>query len=112
MTGVPGTIPLVDDVLALVLTTLAVARVVRLLVADRFPPMIWARSWLGARGDAWDYLAHCPWCAAVWVAAPTVALLDRYRSVPVPVFAAGAVAYLAAWLVAVEEHPEPEEDGE
>lgn len=111
VTGVPGTLAAVDDVLALVLTTFAVARVVRLLVADGLPLMERLRSWVAAHGDAWEYLTMCPWCVAVWVSAPAVALLDWRASVPMPVFAAAAVAYVAGRLVASEDHGpvEPEE---
>lgn len=111
MTGPGGTLPPVDDVLALVVTAVAVARVVRFLVADGFPLMVRARNWVGAHGDAWEYLTMCPWCVAVWVSIPAVAALDWRYSVPMPLAAVAAIAYAAGRLVASEDHGPDDEEG-
>lgn len=52
---------------------LTVARVTRLLVDDQLTNGY--RLWVVKRwGDlSWQsYLAHCPWCTSIWVAAPVM----------------------------------------
>ena len=61
--------PPVDVVLMLLLMVGATARVTRLLVADAFPPIAVARSRFESRGARQEYLASCPRCTSVWVAA-------------------------------------------
>jgi hypothetical protein len=96
------------DVLTLVLLTLAVARVTRLLVADGLPLMVRARSWVAARGDAWEYLTLCPWCVGAWVALGFTVVVDQVVGLPVPGLVWPAAAYVAAWLVILE--PDADEE--
>lgn len=91
-------------VLLLVLMVGATARITRLLVADSFPPIARARSWVGARGDWQDYLTDCPWCIGVWVAAAVTAAAEWRYSVPAPLLVWPTVAWAAAMLVSVEPH--------
>lgn len=68
---------------AFVVGTLAVTRMVRLIVDDEFPPMIWLRDrYIDAvtrhardaddddtrrRAHRWATLVECPWCVAPYV---------------------------------------------
>lgn len=61
-------------VLALVVGVLAVARVVRLVVDDDWPPVKRAREWFTERASVdWQPLVECPFCVSVYVALPAVA---------------------------------------
>ena len=69
-------------------------RITRLVVADDFPPVRWARDRIVAAGPEWlGDLVTCVYCAGVWVAGGCVggALLLGY-SVPVPWLAFGGLA--------------------
>lgn len=55
-----------------ILTALATARLTRLITTDKISEP--ARQWLITRLGATSkivYLAHCPWCMSIWVAALT-----------------------------------------
>ncbi|HEY6416842.1 MAG TPA: hypothetical protein VIX41_11405 [Acidimicrobiales bacterium] len=59
--------------LAVVVGTLAVARVVRLIVDDEWPPVKRAREWYVDRASVdWQPLVECPWCVSVYFALPAV----------------------------------------
>lgn len=105
------TLPAVDVVLLLVLMVGATARVTRLLVADAFPPIAMARSRFAARGDWQEYLAECPWCAAVYVAGAITGAVTAWYGLPAPLLVWGSVAYAAAWIVGAETH-DPADDEE
>lgn len=69
----------------MIVATLAVARLTRLLVDDELTSKY--RLWVIKRwGETslQSYLAHCPWCTSVWIAAllmpPTVLLNAPLRS--------------------------------
>lgn len=58
-------------ILALSVAVLAVARITRLLVTDELT--IGYRRWVVKRWGEQSkmaYLAHCPWCTSIYVAAP------------------------------------------
>lgn len=60
---------------ALVLITLAVARITRFVVADAL--MLSFRRWVINRwGDESPaaYLVHCVWCSSIWIAFPGAVL--------------------------------------
>ena len=60
-------------VLMAIVGVLAVARVVRLVVDDSWPPMVKARNAYAAKvSDEWLPLVECPWCVAPYVALPAV----------------------------------------
>jgi hypothetical protein len=81
----------------LIVISLVTYRVTRLIAADAFPLIAVPREWIINKlgEDHWfSYLITCMWCASMYVAAGTVALFDRYTSVPWPyamVFAASAI---------------------
>lgn len=61
--------------LSLVLTSLAVARVTRLIYSDYISMPI--RQWVMKRNGEegwWTFGIHCPKCVSVWVAAPAAAI--------------------------------------
>ena len=54
--------------IAFVIGTLAVTRVVRLIVDDEYPPMQWATQRLTrVLPEKWETLVECPWCVAPYV---------------------------------------------
>lgn len=59
--------------LGVVVGVLAVARVVRLIVDDEFPPIVSAVAWWRDRASVdWKPLVDCPWCTAPYLALPAV----------------------------------------
>ena len=53
-----------------VITVLSAARLTRLAVADKFPPVAAIRDWYIDKTDSrpqWQYLAFCPYCAGPWL---------------------------------------------
>jgi hypothetical protein len=70
---IPFTDPLTDPFTFLVaglVLILAVERVLRLVVDDDYPPMVWAREkFVNAVPEKWGKLVECPWCAAPYIAA-------------------------------------------
>lgn len=60
--------------LAVAVGVLAVARAVRLVVDDDYPPMETLReAYLRHSPQRWNALIECPWCVAPYLAAPAVA---------------------------------------
>lgn len=56
---------------ALVLLTIAVARITRLVTADYI--MLPFRRWVVNRwgeDSAISYLVHCSWCSSIWISVP------------------------------------------
>lgn len=54
---------------AVLVGTLASARLTRLLTQDTWPPSVWVRTkWAEITDDGpWYDLVDCPWCAAPWI---------------------------------------------
>lgn len=94
----------------LVLLVAAVTwRATRLVVADDFPPVRWARRRLVAGGPEWlGDLVSCAWCASVWLAAGVVAATDAWVSVPRPWLVFGGAAAAAPLLQAAADRLEHE----
>lgn len=97
-------------VLLLVLLAVTTARVTRLLVADAFPPIARARSWVAARGDWQEYLVHCPWCVGVWAAAALTLVVDVHYGLPAPLLVWGACAHIAGLANILEPHDAEDDD--
>ena len=59
-----------EQVLALIVWTIASARITRLVIFDHYPPMVWLRiTWDRYTGNSsWNLLLHCGYCLAPWVA--------------------------------------------
>lgn len=69
------------------LLTAAIYRLTRLVTRDAFPPVAAIRTRISKRfgEDSWQsYLAECPWCMSVWIAAAATALACRYVNIPAP----------------------------
>lgn len=96
-------------VLLLVLLAVTSARVTRLLVADAFPPIARARSWVGSHGDWQDYLVNCPWCIGVWAAGLLTLAVDIHYGVPAPLLVWGMCAHVAGLINILEPHDADEE---
>lgn len=108
---------------AFLLAVIGVARAVRLIVHDAYPPAEAFRAWWLNRTEvkggwraSWAPLVTCPFCAAPYVAAVTVALAVA-GGVWSPDLTTGAgwwwalavwasVSYLSAMLVLRDEPPE------
>lgn len=61
-------------VAAAVVATLAVARIVRLIVDDDFPPVKWLRErFVLHTPDKWGVLVECPWCVSPYVSIVDIA---------------------------------------
>lgn len=99
---------------AFVVGVLAVARVVRLIVDDDYPPMVWARrKFVEHVPDDWSELVECPFCVAPYVTAVAAGLtwwsfngdgkLDWWWWVPTLWL---AVSYLAAMVNTRDVPPE------
>lgn len=55
-------------VLAFVVGTIACARMVRLIIDDDYPPVVWLRErYVEKVGERWGMIVECPWCAAPYV---------------------------------------------
>jgi len=53
---------------AFVVGVLAVTRMVRLIVDDDYPPVVWLREkFVWAVPEKWALLVECPWCVAPYV---------------------------------------------
>lgn len=63
-----GTLPLI--LLTIATGVVGVARLVRAVVYDDFPPSVWWRGWWISRteGTGWESLFTCWWCLSFWVA--------------------------------------------
>lgn len=75
MNTVLGQSPLVTLILAAVVGILAAGRITRLVVDDKFPPMVRLRGWWDVKTDyaddnpGWGLLLHCPWCFGMYATA-------------------------------------------
>lgn len=92
----------------LVLTSLTVYRVVRFFLRDTLIDR--QRNWLyekilgdgaGKLREKLYELLDCKFCLSIWVSAGTVAVADRYTSVPLPVFVwlASSAGAMVVWRV-------------
>jgi len=80
--------------LAVVVGTLAAARVVRLVVDDDWPPVAKLREWYVTKAtEQWQPLIECPWCVGVYVAGPAVVWFASLVAWP------DATANLYAWWI-------------
>lgn len=54
-----------------VIATLSSARITRLLIFDKFPPIQWIRNKYADKTDGsdWQLLVICPYCMSFWVTA-------------------------------------------
>lgn len=84
-------------IVSLVVAAIAVARITRFLVDDRLSDGY--RRWIVKRwgeDSKISYLAHCPWCTSIWIAAPIM---------PVPVFLLMSWTEPITWVIATLSIP-------
>jgi hypothetical protein len=102
-----ATMDILTIIAAVIVGTLGAARVVRLVVADSFPPLVWARiKWDTITKDGgWALLLHCPWCFAPYVVAADMAwaLLSDLGNAWWVANGISAASYVASWIVIHDE---------
>jgi Protein of unknown function (DUF1360) len=107
---------MLELLITVIIAGLVVYRVTRFVILDSM--IEGTRDWIEGKligdkpnliRDKLDDLFHCPYCLSVWISAATIAVADRYRSVPLPVFAwlATAAACMVVWTI-VEDDDEEE----
>ena len=94
-------------VLVVVLICVATYRLTRLLVVDAFRPLAALRDRIERRygtESSVTYLANCPWCVGLWMAAGTVAVVDLATDQPVvlPVLVALTASAVTGLVAAIE----------
>lgn len=90
-----------------VITVLSAARITRLLIADKFPPIRTVRHWYldrmekGPKRLGWQILAICPYCMAPYVSVGVVlwGYFTDWQTAWWIVNSISAVSYLAAIVV-------------
>ncbi|MDN5919004.1 MAG: DUF1360 domain-containing protein [Pseudonocardia sp.] len=98
------------DPVALVVDTLAAARLTRLVTDDTWPPAVAARTaairWADRHTPRWSHGIDCPWCMSPWIAAALVAghqVADRrghrngWALAALPLAISTIVGHLAEW---------------
>lgn len=99
---------LLHPVVMLIIGILSVARVVRLITHDTWPPMEWARPRIAAKLGSWAEIMVCPFCAAPYVMAAQMGLWSWANAEDnlfwwiIPNLWAAAM-YLAAIVVAYDQ---------
>lgn len=96
---------------AVVVGIVGSARFVRLVTADKFPPIVKLRMWWDSKteGDdpeeGWGLLLHCLWCFAPWVVAANLAWALLSDLQPAWWVCNGwlAASYATSWLVFHDE---------
>lgn len=92
---------------AVVVGVLGSARIVRLVVADEFPPVEWVKTrWLVLTGEgSWSKLITCPWCLAPYVVAANMAaaLLSDLHAAWWIFNGWMAASYATSWVVFHDE---------
>lgn len=97
-------------VAAAIVGVLACGRMVRLITADKWPPVVAFRIWWDSKterddGEGWNLLFHCLWCLAPWVVAADLAwaLLSDLQVAWWIVNGWLAASYATSWVVYHDE---------
>lgn len=103
-------------VAAAIIAVMSTARITRLLVVDKFPPIKWVRDKYEIKTDGsdWQLLALCGYCMGFWVALLVVGTgyLSGFHTAWWWVNAVFAVAYAGSIVMAFDGDPDEEfEDG-
>lgn len=111
-------IPLLYFVLALIVGLLSISRLVRLMINDKWPPVLAIRDrWLTwtaqtERRSGWEPLLSCGWCFAPWVTLIVGgwAVISHLHWAWWLVNGWLAVSYVASWLWFHDEDGSAEDD--
>lgn len=99
--------PTVAFFLAVVVGVLGSARFVRLITADKYPPVVRLRIWWAdhTKEEGWEPLLNCPWCFAPYVVGLNLALAILTHTHPIWWLVNGwlAASYVASWVVFHDE---------
>jgi hypothetical protein len=93
---------------------LVVYRVTRFFLKDTLidEPREWVYEKILSKQAVWRdklyELLDCPYCLSIWFSAATIAVADRYTSVPLPVFAWLATAGLCMVVWRIVERDDAE----
>lgn len=104
-----------NPIFTFILLALTSYRLTRLLVVDKFPPILAVRERLtgndeyGVEKWPWvpfwlEYLAGCYWCVSVWVSGAVTLLAALTLDVPYPLLIWGGCAAVAPWLCHLEDY--------
>lgn len=102
----------------IVVAALCVYRITRFLIKDTLieKQRDWVHSKLLLPPKPWKdkvyELIDCPFCLSVWITGITVAVIDSFISVPLPVLAWLAICGAAMIVWRYIELPEPKEETE
>lgn len=92
---------------AVVVGTVASARLVRLVVADSYPPSVKLRMWWShvTKEGPWEPLLNCPWCFAPYVVTLNlaIAIWSDFHPIWWYVNAVLALSYVSSWLAYHDE---------
>ena len=95
-------------------TITSASRLTRLVVADKFPPVLWVRSRYEERteGTGWEWLTMCAYCFSFWATLAVVLTgwLSDWHTAWWVVFGSLGASYLAAILMTRDGDPGDDED--
>lgn len=103
-------------VAAVIVGVAGVARAVRLLVHEDFPPVAWIRStWIKiVRGEPWSAVVTCHWCNAPYLVAGSMLWFAAGLWLYQPILVAwwvvhlwAAASYAVSWVVHHDEDGAP-----
>lgn len=95
-------------------TVLSSARITRLLIFDKFPPIKWVKDRYAdlTDGTGWQWLVFCPYCMAPWVTAAVLGsgYLSDWHTVWWLVNAWFGASYLAAIVMVLDADTSEDDD--
>ncbi len=63
----------IEEIVAIIVGTVAVARATRLIVDEDMPIINWlVEKWIIHIPPRWNEIPECPWCTSVWMAMGSV----------------------------------------
>lgn len=96
-----------EQAFAIIVGVLSIARLTMLITMDKWPPVVWIRTWWEMKtenpdsaDEGWEKLISCPWCMAPWVTIP-IGAWAYFSDLHWAWWAFNgwlAAAYVAAWI--------------